>query len=383
MKALMCVLGKNREREIARGFCRAGLQMDETGLSGLDMQLGRDGYLFVFTVGFVPEVSAVCQKKQIPYLFWLVDREEGNVFLHSGKKSPYDYAFCFERALQEELLRFSMGHVYYLPLAADELRWRDLCAGDPAGDGAAVSYFWEEPKKDYEGVKADKIPGLKDYTKGYLEALLEAQGKLGGCSVLGDGLNAQILADMKKGFPQAGWAEDGGESARSCGAHILADMVTYRERVCLLRKAAETAPLDFYGGWMPEELSAAEGCRYRKYGGTEEERAAVYRNSRINLCLPHRDFQTGVPDQVYEAVAAGGFVLVEERAELPELFHAGEHLDVFSGAEELADKIRFYLADEEERRRIAANGKRLVGELHSYTVRAAAMFGMAFADVLE
>ena len=62
-------------------------------------------------------------------------------------------------------------------------------------------------------------------------------------------------------------------------------------------------------------------------------------------------------------------MLTESRPELEELFDVGKNLVVFEGAEDLQDKIRYYLPHDSERKRIAMSGYSAVRE-HTYTNRA-------------
>jgi hypothetical protein len=60
--------------------------------------------------------------------------------------------------------------------------------------------------------------------------------------------------------------------------------------------------------------------------------------------------------RVIEATGAGAFLLTTAHPDLPRFFTPGEELDTFTDAQELVAKIRRYVADEPERRRIAARG---------------------------
>lgn len=60
----------------------------------------------------------------------------------------------------------------------------------------------------------------------------------------------------------------------------------------------------------------------------------------------------------FEIPACSGFQLSERSEDILELFEEGREIACFSGPEELLDKCRYYLAHDEERRRIAAGGRR-------------------------
>ena len=69
-----------------------------------------------------------------------------------------------------------------------------------------------------------------------------------------------------------------------------------------------------------------------------------------------------------------GFLLSNYQPELAEFFVPGEELVLYDSMADLEDKVCYYLAHDEERKRIALNGYRKVCEQFSYEKRLKEMF---------
>ncbi|WP_153111302.1 CgeB family protein [Propionivibrio limicola] len=95
--------------------------------------------------------------------------------------------------------------------------------------------------------------------------------------------------------------------------------------------------------------------------------------SRIVLNITRTDFygaETGVNLRIFEAVAAGCFLLTDYCEELEELFEIGHEIEVFRSASELADKVHYYLTHEDKRQAIARQGHERFMREHTWTARA-------------
>jgi spore maturation protein CgeB len=73
--------------------------------------------------------------------------------------------------------------------------------------------------------------------------------------------------------------------------------------------------------------------------------------------------------RVFEVPGAGGFLLTEAAAGLEHCYRDGNEIATFRDADELADKIRYYLEHPDERDRIAVAGHEHSLRRHTYTRR--------------
>ena len=90
-----------------------------------------------------------------------------------------------------------------------------------------------------------------------------------------------------------------------------------------------------------------------------EELYALLANAKIVLNITRTHFyaaETGVNLRLFEALAAGCFLLTDDCEEVAELFEVGVEIEVFRNATELKEKVAYYLAHPKEREAIAKRG---------------------------
>jgi spore maturation protein CgeB len=79
--------------------------------------------------------------------------------------------------------------------------------------------------------------------------------------------------------------------------------------------------------------------------------------------------ETGVNLRIFEAVAAGCFLLTDHCDEIEALFEPGKEIGTFRSSGELADKVRYYLENETERLTIARRGHERFLASHTWRTR--------------
>lgn len=114
------------------------------------------------------------------------------------------------------------------------------------------------------------------------------------------------------------------------------------------------------------------------------EMIQMYSRSKINLgfstcgnthLTDQRILQVRLRD--FEVPMSGGFYMVEYMEELEEFFEIGKEIVCYTDPEDLADKIRYYLAHDEERERIRLAGMQRARSEHTWHKR----FEMAFQQM--
>ena len=97
----------------------------------------------------------------------------------------------------------------------------------------------------------------------------------------------------------------------------------------------------------------------------------IYSQAKIVLCLHYKDPQGKIPchqasPRVYEAMACGAFLMVDDQRDVRKLFENRKELVVFKNITELKRLLSYYLKRPEERRSIAAMGRTKVLKRHTY-----------------
>ena len=90
----------------------------------------------------------------------------------------------------------------------------------------------------------------------------------------------------------------------------------------------------------------------------------------LNLNIDSRGGEGLLVARVWETIGCGPLLLTQQKDGIEELFRDGVHVALFDGADECAEKIRFYLEHEQERAAIASAGHALGLAEHTYLSRA-------------
>lgn len=149
--------------------------------------------------------------------------------------------------------------------------------------------------------------------------------------------------------------------------------------------------INFVGRWQPNKEPRISPVRdlglkvwgdkkwsdsklaYCYQGGptTVSEMTRIVRLSKItlNIHVVEQVYSEGTNVRTFEATGAGGFLLVNKRKSLYELFNAGKEIEVFDSTEELTQKTKFYLKNDNAREKIAIAGWRRASKDHTYLKR--------------
>ncbi len=327
--------------------------------------------VFVYGVNYYPAISEVCRIYNVIYISQTVDSPVFTLFDKSIQNQT-NRILLFDRAQYDLFSGFNKNGIIHLPLASATDRFYKVVStiNDDdrrkySGDIAFVGSTYRE-KDSYL-----KLSGLSDYTKGYVEALIEAALKIYGYYPVKDALEDRVISDIKKAagndFPHIEEAVTDMDayavSHRYIGSHLA---VVERERT--LKLLSEYFNVHLYTRSDTSVFQGADdrGLFIHPGVNTLTEMPKVFNLSKINLNMTMRPIETGLPLRCFDILGCGGFLMTNYQEELNDMFVIGQDLEAYSSPDELIDKCAYYLSHEDERAAIARNGYEKVRASHTH-----------------
>lgn len=325
-------------------------------------------YDAVLSINYWPLLSVHCQKVGVKYIAWCYDAPLNVERIEETLANPVNYVFLFDRIQYWNYKKKGIDTVYHLPLGVNRTRMEGFVASgvDFEKYGSEVSFVGSL----YESKLYEVMTPLDDYTKGYLNSLLDAQQQLYGCYIFDDVI-AQELIDNINGQYKAKCSQTMFQICKEALIFAMASEVTRRDRLILLGLCGKRYDTKFYSHQDSNIIVGAKRCPAVDYVW---EMPKVFACSKININPSLRIIQSGIPLRVFDILGAGGFCLTNYQEEILELFDNGQDLVIYESYEDALAKMDFYLRHEELRQEIVYNGRRKVLEKYSLQQRIAEIF---------
>lgn len=321
-------------------------EKDDAFLEQFRAYLKAGAYTDVLSVNFSPLISMLCEELGIVYTAWVYDSPLHIRNLESLKNSC-NRIFFFDRGQAEEHHKNGVNAMH-LPLAVDTEVFRINASKRKKEEYRTdISLVGKLYQTEYAYFTAP----LQGYTKGYLEGIVNAQGKVYGGYLIPELITDELLAQMNADYAKV--ATDGFSMGRRELEFMLACETTGRERYMALALLSAHYPVDLYSTDVDKRL---EKVRYRGYADYYSQMPLAFSQSKINLNISLKTIRTGIPLRVIDVLGCGGFVLSNYQEELFEYFNVGEELVVYENIEDLFYQAKYYLEHEDERKQIALAG---------------------------
>lgn len=324
----------------------------------IEAKLLEHHYDFVFTVNYFAVISNVCQKHGVRYVSWSCDNPLISMY-HESVFHPCNYIFTFDKTNYLEFKEMGVEHIWYLPLAVDCGRIDAvLSQADDlpcyAADVAFVGSLYE--RNSYDRLR-NKLP---EYLRGYFDAVIEAQLNISGANIVEPMLTTDILEQLQSYFALEKSEGSFSDLGLIFQTTVLGFKIAEVERRRALIELSKHFLVDVYSN---SDVSDLLRIRYRGSVDYWSESPKVFHAAKINLNFTIPNIKSGIPLRVWDVLGAGGFLLTNYQAEIPYYFKEGEDLVCFDGVEDLVEKTAYYLNHEEERARIARNGRKKVSSI--------------------
>lgn len=311
-----------------------------------EQEIKKGIYHKVLSVNYAPLISEICERHQIPYISWVYDSPLHIRCLDSLKNSCNTIYF-FDRMQAEEYRQFG-ADARHLPLAVDtDVFYVNPSAAQREKYGTDVSLVGKLYQTEYQFY----LQALNDYQRGYLEGIIQSQSKIYGGYIIPEMITDELLADLNVSYEKAS------KGAFSMGKRelefMLACETTGRERYIALALLSQHFKTAIYSTQQDERIKKAD---FRGYADYYKDMPYIFNLSKINLNISLKTIQTGIPLRVIDVMGCGGFVLTNYQQEIAEYFENGEECVIYSDLGDMFEKAKFYLANEEERKRVATNG---------------------------
>lgn len=323
------------------------------------------GYDFVFSLNYYQQLSNVCEKYGLKYISYIYDCPLVSLYSYTVL-NKCNNIFIFDKEQYLTLRNAGIQTVHYLPLAANVRR---LSAIDPTPAiheklDAEVSFVGSLYNESHN--LFDTLHGLSDHTRGYLDAIMEAQLKISGYFFIEELLTEPVLSDMQKARSYTHQPDGVETPAYVYANYFIARKLAEMERTRLLSAASEHHTLKLYTHNPTPQLPKAHNMGPIDY---YDVMPYVFHCSKINLNISLRSIRSGIPLRAFDIIGCGGFLLSNYQADFADCFVAGEDFDFYEDENDLLNKLDYYLSHDSIRAEITANGQRKLTEQHTFLHR--------------
>lgn len=316
-------------------------------------------YDAVLSINYWPLLSQVCQDQGIRYIAWCYDNPLNVVKIEETLANPVNAVFLFDKIQYFKYKNTGFDTVYYLPLGVNASRMKRLSISDEeyARYAAQVSFVGQL----YESRLPEIMAPMNEYTKGYLNALMNVQTIMYGAYLLDECITEELIRDINDQYLQK-VPDTEVRLSKEALNFAMACEITRKNRIILLSLCGARYDTRLYSYQNSEVIKNVKKCPQVDY---LKEMPLVFACSKINLNPSLRIIQTGIPLRAFDIMGAGGFLLSNYQEELLEYFENEKDMVVYESMEDAIAKINFYLNHEDLRRKIAENGRIKTLEEHS------------------
>lgn len=345
-------------------------QNDDSAVGGkqemIEEFLEEGNYDLVITYDFWQSVSNACQAFGVPYYAWVYD--DPLLELYSKEAlNGVNYISVFDRRQFERLSGLGLRNLFYLPLAAniDMFGLADIDKTDEDRYSCDISFVGR--LYNNRGFEQTFGENGREYLEEAKDVMEQMDCRWNADTTIFGKASEDLTQYMIQREPKDTWETWNIDKRYYCESMILARKCNEIERIRILETLQNRFSVVLYADESAKQI--IKGITVRPQVDYSSEMPKVFYLSKINLNITSRSIESGIPQRVWDIMAAGGFCLTNYQPELEEYFEIGKELEVYHNLEELVEKTAYYLTHEEERVRVAINGYKKVREEHDIKLR--------------
>jgi len=345
--------------------------------TSLEKEIEKTNPDFIFSFNYFPVVSIVCKKTNTKYAAWIYDSPYVLMYAY---QIIFDcnYIFVFDKDLYLEFHSNNINTVYYLPMAANAQRlsrMTDIISFKRSPfvnrtDIAFIGQLYTE-KHQFFG----RMNKLSEYTRGYLEGIMEAQKHVLGLNFIKNLLSEDIINDMHESLPMDPNPEGVETREYLYSQYVINRQLTAIERTELLSAIGQRYQFDLYT--VDPDLKLP-GCINHGKVDPIDTAPYVFKNTGINLNISLRSITSGIPLRCFEILGSEGFLISNYQEDFADCYVADEDYVYYESKDDLLGKIDYYLSHESLRKEIAHNGFMRTLENHTFLHRAGEIIDVLF-----
>lgn len=312
----------------------------------------------LFSLNYYPILSSIAHAVGIKYYAWTQDAPSHTLYSPT-LTHPQSILNIFDFEEASRLASLGAPNVFPTPLASDPDYFSKII-GNSSSHSSDICFLGNlYDKSDY-----NKATFQSPYEKGYADGLINAQKGIYGydfiSEMIPESLAESVIDACHTPIPEGYRLEK-----KDVAAYLLERRITEIERSEYLQALGNCFDLTIYTGSKPKEGIRAQ---YRGFADYNTTMPVIFHNAKININIAPRNIHQGTSLRVFDVLACGGFLMTSWNPNIVELFEDGKELVTFSSIEELVDKCRFFLENEEERQQIAQAGLRKIKEKYTYDI---------------
>lgn len=303
----------------------------------------------------------ILARLQLPLASWFVDNPHLIIHLYYQCVSPWTALFTWDNDNIPTLRRMGFEHVFYLPLGTDPDRFTPRRRHTaPAAWKADISFVGNSMLSKVAGrLKSGHFPrplllAFKDAAQRFLESEERSV--------------ADFLRDALPNVYQHYMALPDNEAKLAYETAITWQATRVYRNGCVRRLLPLHPLIVGDPAWKTEFRKEAHQPRYLDAINYYTDLPRFYGCSAINFNCTSKQMKGAVNQRVFDAPAAGGFVLTDWREQMAQLFEPQE-MACYHEADEAPDMVRHYLAHPQERRRILTAARQRVLACHTWQHR--------------